>query len=286
MESDRQAFHILRPATIIGLIEECPLFSEIFSFVLPARVNLVGGGGKTSLILTLLREFAESIPAVYTTTTRIHPPHPCDGLVVISSDNDEYLEILLERAVSGWCPGRRFVVTHLSNSPNLLRGVDASFSSRIDPVLFPVLLNEADGARSMSLKMPRAGEPVLIPDANYLVPVIGLDCLNRPLGPETLFRWEYASQRFKLTEGSILAPKLAASILLHPEGVCRDWTPGMHIIPFINKVDDEAGDELAQTLARELLTHGHFPIDKVVWGSLQNARVASVPRTSKNYDRH
>jgi len=262
------------------------LFCEKFSFALPARVNLVGGGGKTSLILTLLREYAESIPVVYTTTTRIHPPHPSEGLVVISSNNDEYLEMMLERAVLGWCCGRSFVVTHLSSSPNLLRGVDPDFSSRLDPVLFPMLLNEADGARSMSLKMPREGEPVLISNANYLVPVIGLDCLNKPLGPETLFRWVYASGRFKLTAGSNLAPELAASILLHPEGVCRDWTPGMHIIPFINKVDEEADDELARALARALMNNGNFPIDRVVWGSLQNARVASALPTSKNYDKH
>jgi probable selenium-dependent hydroxylase accessory protein YqeC len=258
------------------------LFSEKFSFVSPARVNFVGGGGKTSLILTLLQEFAESIPVIYTTTTRIHPPHPSDGLVVISSDNDEYLEMLLERAVLGWCRGRRFVVTHLSDSPDLLRGVGRDFSCRLDPILFPLLLNEADGARSMSLKMPRAGEPVLISNANYLVPVIGLDCLNKPLGPKTLFRWDYAAERFKLAAGSNLTPELAASILLHPEGVCKDWTPGMHIIPFINTVDEEADDKPAQALARALLQDGSFPVDKVVWGSLQNARVAWTLSTSRN----
>lgn len=257
------------------------MYFEKLSFLLPARVNFVGGGGKTSLILKLLEEYSALIPVVYTTTTRIHPPHPSEGLVVISSDNDEYLRMMLERAVSNWCCGRRFVVTHLSKSPDLLPGVDRDFAGSLDPVLFPVLLNEADGARSMSLKMPRNGEPVLLTNANYLVPVIGFDCLNRPLGPETLFRWEYAAQRFNLKAGTILTPEVAASLLLHPEGVCKDWMPGMQIIPFINKVDSEADDNWAHDLAVALLKNANYPVDRVVWGSLQNDRVGSATKASE-----
>ena len=47
-------------------------------------------------------------------------------------------------------------------TPDLLKGVEPEFGRFLDRDLFPVLLNEADGARSMSLKMPREGEPVLM----------------------------------------------------------------------------------------------------------------------------
>ncbi len=240
----------------------------------------MGGGGKTSLILKLLEEYAESLPAVYTTTTRIHPPHPTEGLTVISSDREDYLQMLLERAASGWCCGRRFVVARLLKSPDLLPGVHRDFAGRLDPDLLPVLLIEADGARSMSLKMPREGEPVLMKGANYLVPVIGLDCLNRPLGPSTLFRWEYAASRFQLQAGALLTPELAAGILLHPEGVCKGWQPDMRIVPFVNKADDESEDQLARAMARALLDNGRFPIDHVVWGSVQHGRVGCVTGAS------
>jgi probable selenium-dependent hydroxylase accessory protein YqeC len=146
----------------------------------------------------------------------------------------------------------------------------------MDCSLFPLLLNEADGARSMSLKLPREGEPVLMPNANYLVPVIGLDCLNRPLGPRTLFRWELASERYHLASGQILTPELAASILFHPQGVCKDWKPSMRMIPFINKVDSESDDALARSLAHALLHNSDFHVEHVVWGSLHNGRVASL----------
>jgi probable selenium-dependent hydroxylase accessory protein YqeC len=256
------------------------LFSQNFAFSLPARVDFVGGGGKTSLILKLMEEYSESMPVVYTTTTRIHPPHPSEGLVVISSDNEAYLQMMLEHAVLCWCARRRFVATRLSHAPDLLRGVNPGFGNRLDRVLFPLILNEADGARSMSLKMPREGEPVLLDGANYLVPVIGLDCLNRPLGPKALFRWELASQRYQLNPGEPLIPELAASILLHPQGVCKGWKPGVHIIPFINKVDSESDDPLALSLAAALLRNGSFPVERVVWGSTYHSRVASLNETA------
>ena len=109
-------------------------------------------------------------------------------------------------------------------------------------------------------------------DAEYLVPVIGLDCLAKPLGPETLFRWEMAAPRYSLKHGQIITPELAASILLHPEGVCKDWKLGMKIIPFINKVDSESNDALARELAGALMHNGRFPIERIVWGSVQRAR--------------
>lgn len=252
------------------------MFFEHFAFSLPARANVVGGGGKTGLILALLAEYSRSIPVIFTTTTRIHPPHPVDGLVILSSDNEDLLKLLLDRAIAGGCRERKFVVTRLPGAPDLLRGVDPGFAGRLDADVFPLILNEADGARSMSLKMPRENEPVLMAGAGYLVPVIGLDCLDRPLGPESLFRWEIARERFGLKLGEILTPELAASLLLHPQGVCRGWRPGMRIIPFINKADSEAEDPLADSLARALLRNGNFPVERVVVGSVHHGRAASL----------
>jgi len=252
------------------------VFAEHFAFSLPASINLVGGGGKTGLILELLSEYAPATRVLYTTTTRMHPPHPSDGLVILSSDHEDLLQLLLERAVACECRERKFVATRLQCAPGLLRGVGPAFAARLDACAFPLILNEADGARSMSLKMPRDNEPVLMRGAGYLVPVIGLDCLNRPAGPDCLFRWEIARERCGLKPGETLTPDLAAAVLLHPMGVCRDWRPGMRIIPFINKADTAAEDAPAHDLAQALLRNAHFPIERVVIGSVQQHRAASL----------
>jgi probable selenium-dependent hydroxylase accessory protein YqeC len=241
-------------------------------------VNFVGGGGKTALILALLREAAAAGVVLYTTTTRIHPPHPENGLTVISCDDLQLLRALLMRAAAGCCTEHRTMLTatRLETAPGLLRGVPPDFATTLDRDLFALILNEADGARSMSLKMPRPGEPVLMQGAGYLVPVIGLDCLGKPLGPATLFRWEIAAARLGLTAGQPITPELAASLLLHPEGVCRDLSAGVRIIPFINKADTEADDRRAGELAYALLSNGCFPVEQVVWGSVERGRAANI----------
>ncbi|NWG12198.1 MAG: putative selenium-dependent hydroxylase accessory protein YqeC [Acidobacteria bacterium] len=253
------------------------MFREQFGFGLPAIVNFVGGGGKTGLILALLREYAPSVPVIYSTTTRIHPPHPSDGLINLACEDPGLLGTLVDRI--GRQPLPRpgsLVVTCGRIGPELLRGVPASFFRDLDPELYPLILNEADGARGMSLKMPRDTEPVLMEGARYLVPVIGMDVLGKALGPATLFRWEMAAERFSLREGEVIQPELAARLLLHPQGVCKGWRSGTQIIPFINKADTPDLDGAALALAHALLAGGTFPVDRVVWGSLHSRRCAFV----------
>jgi len=253
------------------------LFFEQFGFQRPALVNFVGGGGKTSLILRLMEECSRPGPVIYTTTTRIHPPNPGNGMAIIASDNVALLKRLVERASHDcWEQVGKLVVTRPALSRDLLRGVQPDFAQSLDRSLCPLIFNEADGARSMSLKMPREGEPVLMNGAEYLVPVIGIDCLMKPLGPGTLFRWDYASARYGLEAGRLITPQLAASLLLHPQGVCRGWATPVRIVPYINKVDDESWDSLAGDLAQALLHNSDFHVTRVVFGSLLQGRASSL----------
>jgi probable selenium-dependent hydroxylase accessory protein YqeC len=216
-------------------------------------------------------------PVIYTTTTRIHPPHLHDSMLIISSDNTNLLRVILQRTGRIWlnriC---KFVVTRRSSDPRFLLGLEPGFGQTLDRGVFRFIFNEADGARSMSLKMPREGEPVLMEGAEYLVPVIGIDCLMKPLGPETLFRWDLVSERFSSQAGQPITPRMAAEVLLHPEGVCRGWKPGVRIVPYINKADDESRDPLARELALALLHNPHLPVECAVWGSLLCGRVNSI----------
>jgi probable selenium-dependent hydroxylase accessory protein YqeC len=253
------------------------LFSRQFDFRLPTIVNFVGGGGKTSLILRLLHELSSLGPVLYTTTTRIHPPHPDHGISVISCDDQALLKVLVEQAAQACTPGFcKLVATRLSVGPGVLGGVSPSFAKELHRHALTAILNEADGARSMSLKMPREGEPVLMEGAAYLVPVIGADCLNQPLGPATLFRWDMAAARYGLRQGETITPEVAASLLLHPQGVCRDWRPGIQLIPFINKVDTEAAQDTALQLAYALMNGRTFPVSRVVLGSVEKLRAVSI----------
>jgi len=128
------------------------LFSDQFAFKLPAIIDFVGGGGKTALILRLVAEYGASMPIIYTTTTRIHPPAPKDGLSIIAAEDSNLLKSLIHHAGRN-CSNRvwKFVVTRSAIDQGLLKGVEPDFGRSVERGIFPIVLNEADGARSMSL---------------------------------------------------------------------------------------------------------------------------------------
>jgi probable selenium-dependent hydroxylase accessory protein YqeC len=254
------------------------VFSDRFGFRLPARVNFVGGGGKTSLILRLAEEQSAWLRVIYTTTTRIHPPPVAPERALLVCDHAGLLYQMLER-IARDCSStiHTIVVATRHHSPGLLSGVAPGFALPLDPSLFPLILNEADGARSVSLKIPRDGEPVLLQEADTLVPVVGLDALGATLGPESVFRWAQGHARLGLRAGEKITPETAAAVLLHPEGVCKGWTAPVEIVPFINKVDSAEDEAAARQLAEALLAHrSRLPIRRVVWGSVERGRVGSL----------
>lgn len=257
--------------------EDCFVFAELFAFQDHALVNFVGGGGKTALIRTLMHEYAARGPVLWMTTTRSHPPDPADGFAVISGDNVPLLHKIIA-AVSRNCPEHPYKVMAARHfmSPHLLRGVPPDFADALDRRAYPIFLNEADGAAGFSLKLPRANEPVLMQHAEYLVPVIGVDCIGQQLGSQSLFRWQELGEAFSLRAGERITPQLAAGIFLHPQGVCRNWQKGMTLIPFINKVDGPEQEEEARALASLILQNPNFPVARVLWGSVLKGTAASL----------
>lgn len=219
-------------------------------------------------------EYSQSGLVLSTSTTRIHPPAPAEKLVVVSADDLSLLKTMVRQVADNWTNSSyKLIATRHYLSPTLLKGVPPDFNITFDKRLFSIFLNEADGAASFSIKLPREGEPILMEGAEYLVPVIGIDCINKPMGPDVVFRWQDFADHFSLRAGERLTPELAAAILMHKGGVCKDWLPAATIIPFINKVDGAAQDSLAKDLANLLLRNGNFPVERVVYGSVFQGRV-------------
>jgi hypothetical protein len=71
-----------------------------------------------------------------------------------------------------------------------------------------------------------------------------------------------------LAENQPITPEIAANILMHSSGVCKNLDAGTTIIPFINKVDDPAQEAAARNLAGNILRNPNFPIERVLYGSV------------------
>jgi len=198
----------------------------------PALVDFVGGGGKTSLMFALAQTLGE--PVVVTTTTRIFAAQMKLAPAVCYPDTLDELQANLQRY--GLC----LVVGKVEGDKAM--GVDPNLPARLlarSDVAY--VLVEADGSRMRPVKVPAAHEPVVPAQTTLLVPVVGLDALERPIRevahrPE-LVRRLLAERLPEVTDEHRLAADDIAAIITHPEGGLKNVPGSTRIVPFINKVE-------------------------------------------------
>ncbi len=105
------------------------------------------------------------------------------------------------------------------------------------------VLVEADGSRMRPIKAPADHEPVIPPDATLVVPVVGMDALERPLSeiahrPEKVEELLMADGQLSIVNGMLTA-QAVARLLIHPLGGLKNVPDEARIVPLLNKVDSE-----------------------------------------------
>ena len=132
----------------------------------PFVISVVGAGGKTSLIRHLAYEAMERGERVLvTTTTHMFAPQAFGAYSVRAARERLEREHL---AVLGKKEGEK--IAFPGENEILEAGERADF-----------ILIEADGSRRLPVKVPRAGEPVILPKTDEILCVQGLSALKRPL---------------------------------------------------------------------------------------------------------
>ena len=203
-------------------------------------ISIVGAGGKTSLLYNLaeVRTALGQRTAVMTTTKIYAPEAVCRTV---------------EDCIACWQDGRYAVCGEPAaqgklSLPNamllnwLLQNADC-------------LLIEADGAKRMPCKAPAECEPVILPETDAIIGVMGLDALDQPVEsichrPERVCALLGCEPKHRLTEADL------AHILLSESGTrkavgCRPY----YIV--LNKCDDAVRLAQGRRIAALLAARGH-----------------------------
>ena len=216
-------------------------------------VSLVGGGGKTTLMFRLADELTATGSKVVTTmTTRI--------FVGQMSRAPARVVLQGEGALLAQLPGLLAEHGHVLVAGSTLveqdkvQGLEPAFVDRIaahPPV--DVVLIEADGSRRLPFKAPAVHEPVIPSSATVVVPIVGLDVLGRPLTTAYVHRPDRVAALTGAHLGDPVTPALIAAVLAHPDGGGKAVPAPARLIPFLNKVEDDASLLAARKIARLLL---------------------------------
>ena len=207
---------------------------------LPRGVTaIVGGGGKTTLMLRLARELgALGARVIVTTTTNIFPP---DGIPTLTNATLQDAETALD--------GERVICLGNPSKDGKLSAPDVLIDQMQQ--IADYVLVEADGAKRLPLKAPAEHEPVIPPKAKLVVAVAGLDSHGRPIR-ETVFRPElYAALCGKTIEETVTTQDIA-TVLTHPSGQRKGVADGIRFAVVLNKADDASMKAAALEIATQL----------------------------------
>ncbi len=200
---------------------------------------IIGGGGKTSLLMRLAAELLGSGSVILCATAKMYPPN---GVKTLFSPTEEEIAYAMQ-AQSLLCVGQKTpegkLTLPLDDIPMLARQAD-------------FVLCEADGSKGLPLKAHAGNEPVIPKEANKTILVIGIDGIGKPV-VAAAHRPELYAKLLNVGLYHTVTPLDAANVAR---------LEALHDIVYINKVEPPVQWEQARELARYLSC-------KTVAGALQ-----------------
>lgn len=242
-------------------------------------ITFIGGGGKTSLMNTLGKEFAShGYPTLLTTTTHIMKPDFLSDESYIENEDLGQLAYIFTNLKKNTLPLAALGIPEkVVNSNVKWRSPSSDFCKKIaefskkfstkNPYKFLKILCEGDGSKRLPIKLPKDGEPVFFPKTDTIIGVIGLSCLGKPI-KETLFRYELLPNLTSLDNyfikslqsEDIVTTDFLYRLCLSEKGLRKNITSQKFCIIF-NQADilDEKALAEVITLRNQLQTKGICP---------------------------
>lgn len=199
----------------------CPF--DFFSDGKKHTICLVGGGGKTTVMYELAAAWAACGRRVLVLTST-HILCPADGSFAADVPAVQNL----------WQQGRYAVI----GTPELSTGKLTAPPQDLYEALklqADVILCEADGSKHHPCKAPAAHEPVLLPDSDIVLAVVGMDALGNSL-QQACQRPQPAAAFLGCSLDSVIDEQMLAALLLSDQGSRKNVGTRTYYI-VLNKCD-------------------------------------------------
>lgn len=233
-------------------------------------VSIVGAGGKTTLMDRISREIAcRGETVLVTTTTKILMPRGNhQSPVIISSEPADVLdqaESLLARS-----PRLTAAGSYLPEQDKLVGFQAEEIDTLAQSGRFQWIIVEADGANHRPLKAPASYEPVIPASSHWVVAVVGLDVMGRPLTEEWVFRSRLFADLTGLTLGEKVTAQAVAITLTHEAGMMKGAPSNAVRCAFLNKADTKGRREAGREIIRCLRDQKGKLLHRAIIGALEH----------------
>ena len=118
--------------------------------------------------------------------------------------------------------------------------------------VFRWILVEADGAAGKSLKAPAGHEPVIPPCTKWLIGIVGLKAVGKPLTEKWAFRSQLVSKITGLAQGASITESAIAEVLTNANGIMKGCPAQAKRYAFLNQAESQerlkAGRRIAEMI--------------------------------------
>jgi len=238
-------------------------------------ISVVGGGGKSGLILWISRlALKHSVNLIISTTTKMRFGEvEAMGHIVYEKDLDiSSLPKELNK--------KKLLVLFKDCLGEKVLGVESALVDSLKEVFAGYkIIVEADGSKGMPIKANLEYEPVVPPSTDVTIGVIGLDALNKPL-KEVVFRQEEFKRYYGLEKGQLIDWDVIVRHVNSPKGLFKGVPSISKKILFFNKADLLKREE-QEALVQRIRTLG-FQVEEIFLGSVLNKELISLRGENEN----
>lgn len=224
-------------------LEEISL-KDAFPFIAEKHhiISLVGAGGKTTTMYELATEAAgQGVHTLVTTTTHIGIPEQEH----VWADSVENLRQIWEHGGYG-------VMGVMVQGKKLAQLPEKEFYGAVH--MSEMVFLEADGAKCLPCKVPAEHEPVLIPECDIVIGVVGLDTIGQP-AEQVCFRLGETMELLQIHPEHRMCEEELVRILISDKGTHKNVHDREYYI-VLNKCDDEDKKKSAKHMAELLREAG------------------------------
>ena len=229
-------------------------------------IAFIGAGGKTTALFQLARQLPGPVIVTATSHLGVWQTELADRHII--TEIPEPIE-QLEHGLSGVL---------------LITGeIDGDRTKPVDKMLLEwihqfcnyhsiPLLIEADGSRQKPLKAWAEHEPAVPSFVKYVVQVMGLSSIGKPLNDQNVHRPEIVSRITGQPAGQIITADIITRLLLHQEAGLKNIPSQASRVVLLNQADTSELQSVARGMTGSLLSH----YDAVIISKLTDAQIFAV----------
>lgn len=204
-------------------------------------ISLTGGGGKTTLMYVLAEYCSrQGYRTLVTTTTHIQAPDPA------------YRVWDAEGMERNWEQGKYAVIGNPCGEEKIQSPDEELLKAGLNRA--DIVFVEADGARHMPCKVPNAKEPVILPESDLVLGVMGLDAMGETVD-KVCFRKEEVWKLLQVTKEHRLTEEDAVKILTSTEGTRKGVGDRAYYV-VLNKCDNQSRYQVGASMLERLQKQG------------------------------